>query len=1382
MIDRQKIIQIFKASPTPTSIVLPDDPKFTFVQVNEAYTKMTQTKAEELIGNSLFESFPENPDEIKPTGVERLRNSFRKVIAEKQQHRMESIRYDIKLDDGQYKQIYWEVINTPVFDDEGNVEFIINSATNITEQVLSKRANRLMLNNSEDSFILLDMNLIIQSFNNNFAQNYKDIFGIEVKKGDSVLDYVQPERLDIVKGIYERVLKGETITGELPAKTKDGADRYFTIKYKPAEDEKGNIIGSFISILEKTKEHKAKLELEQNEARYRALAEHGNDVLFILNSDGAPFYASPSIENVLGYTQQEALEMDMLKIVHPDDIEMMMGEVQKCLENPGVPMSPPPARMKDKQGNWHWFEGTITNMLDDPAINGIVDNFREITDRYEAEQEVHEAKEKYQTLIQTIDGVVWEAEPGTLYVTYMSPQALSILGHDPDVWASTIHFWRDHIHPDDRKETYAKFEKFTKAGQNHELEYRYQKGNGEYIWVRDVVTVITENGKPEIIRGVIIDINKEKELQIELDKVYEMGSIGNWEVDMINDKLYWSDVVKKTFEVDPDFEPELETAIEFYTKGENRDSIQEAVDKAMAEGVSYDVELQITTAKGNKKWIRNIGKPEFKDGKCIRVYGSTQDITERKEAELELKRSHEALVERIKEQRCLYDIANLNDSDLSIPELLEKAADIIPQGMLFEEIAQARITWDSQHYDSKSFAGLKKKLSITEGKKSKSKSDIQVTVGYSKNSDASKDLRILEEEKVLLKAIHNQLSQKIDQILKRKQIREADQKFRNVVEHSTNMFYQHDLNGVLTYVSPQSIDFLGYTSKKAMRDWTDFITDHPINKKGEALTHKAIETGEVQEAYELQLKTASGNIIWVEVNEAPLLRDGKVTGIVGSLTDITERKKAHLSLKKAFEEKESILESIGDGFFTVNKNWIVTYWNRAAERLLHTPKQTILGNNLWDIFEDAVDLISYTNYHRALHEGKSIDFEDYYPTLDKWFDISAYPSEEGLSVFFKDITDRKKNEEEIRRINERFEKVTKATNDAIWDFDVSEDTLFWGKGFEKLFGYDLNEINPSFEFLISLIHPGDRSRVVQKIEQKMADSSISDWYEEYRFLRNDGSYAHVIDRAIFIRNKKGKVIRVVGAMTDLTKQKEYEESLQRLNAELQQRAAELAISNAELEQFAYVASHDLQEPLRMITSFLTQLDKKYSDKLDTKANEYINFAVEGAQRMRQIILDLLNYSRLHQEDIQRENVDLNKILNDAKSLENAQISDRKAKITNDELPTVKANSGAIKQVFQNVLNNGLKYQKPDSIPEIHISAKESDTHWKIIFKDNGIGINPEFQDNIFQIFQRLHTRDQYSGTGIGLAISKKIVERHGGHIWVESEEGKGSTFFFTIEK
>lgn len=242
------------------------------------------------------------------------------------------------------------------------------------------------------------------------------------------------------------------------------------------------------------------------------------------------------------------------------------------------------------------------------------------------------------------------------------------------------------------------------------------------------------------------------------------------------------------------------------------------------------------------------------------------------------------------------------------------------------------------------------------------------------------------------------------------------------------------------------------------------------------------------------------------------------------------------------------------------------------------------------------------------------------------------------------------------------------------------------------------------------------------------------------------------------------------------------EELGRLNKALEQQTKELKLSNSELEQFAYVASHDLQEPLRMITSFMKRLDDNYSEVIDDKGRKYIQFAVDGAQRMRQIIVDLLEFSRIGRMEDKHEHVDLRELITEIESSYTELIQRRALIMKVSDLPTLKTFKAPIRQVFQNLISNAIKYQKPGNIPEIKIHCNEKESSWEFSVADNGIGIAEEFYDQLFVIFKRLHTNGTYQGTGMGLAVTKKIIENLGGRIWISSEEGKGSTFYFTILK
>jgi PAS domain S-box-containing protein len=265
-------------------------------------------------------------------------------------------------------------------------------------------------------------------------------------------------------------------------------------------------------------------------------------------------------------------------------------------------------------------------------------------------------------------------------------------------------------------------------------------------------------------------------------------------------------------------------------------------------------------------------------------------------------------------------------------------------------------------------------------------------------------------------------------------------------------------------------------------------------------------------------------------------------------------------------------------------------------------------------------------------------------------------------------------------------------------------------------------------------------------------------------------------RQIYHKTKRMQMILL--AIEDITEQKRVEKELKQAE-ELKQAIVALERSNRELEQFAYVASHDLQEPLRMVSSFTQLLAKRYQGKLDKDADEFIAYAVAGAKRMQALINDLLTYSRVDTRGGSFEPIDSKAAFDQAITNLRVAIEEGEAVITHDPLPPLIADDSQIVQLFQNLLGNAIKFHGKEP-PRIHVSAKQEGNEWVFSVRDNGIGIAPEYFDRIFVIFQRLHGREEYPGTGAGLTICKRIVERHGGRIWVESEPGKGSTFYFTI--
>jgi PAS domain S-box-containing protein len=326
------------------------------------------------------------------------------------------------------------------------------------------------------------------------------------------------------------------------------------------------------------------------------------------------------------------------------------------------------------------------------------------------------------------------------------------------------------------------------------------------------------------------------------------------------------------------------------------------------------------------------------------------------------------------------------------------------------------------------------------------------------------------------------------------------------------------------------------------------------------------------------------------------------------------------------------------------------------------------------------------------------------------------------------------------------------------------------KGCEIL-GYDENEIIGK-NWFDTFIPKSNRDEVRAVFKKLMSGEIEPVEYFENSILTKDNEERIIAWHNTFLRDEDSKIIATLSSGEDITERKKADGELRRLTSELER-------SNIDLQQFAYSASHDLQEPLRVVAGFVKLLEKRYKDKLDEKAYEFIDYTVEGVERMQMLIKDLLAYSQVSMKGNIFKTTNCSVVLEEAIWNLHTAIEVSGIEITYDLLPTVMGDSSQLSRLFQNLIGNAIKFKRSEPL-KIHISAEQNENEWVFSVKDNGIGIDPQHFDRIFIVFQRLHTKEEYDGTGIGLAICKKIVERHGGKMWVESEYGKGSIFYFTL--
>jgi PAS domain S-box-containing protein len=381
------------------------------------------------------------------------------------------------------------------------------------------------------------------------------------------------------------------------------------------------------------------------------------------------------------------------------------------------------------------------------------------------------------------------------------------------------------------------------------------------------------------------------------------------------------------------------------------------------------------------------------------------------------------------------------------------------------------------------------------------------------------------------------------------------------------------------------------------------------------------------------------------------------------------------------------------------------------------------------------------------------------------WNAAADTRERFIYAVGRDVTARRREEENLRR----FATVVRDSNDAITIQDFEGRITAWNRGAELMYGYGEEE---------ALLTNIDRLTTPGKVEEQkdftrrlIAGEAITSF--ETQRVTKDGRVLDIWMTVTKLMDEAGRPIGIASTERDITARKRAEETLRRTLADLER-------SNKELEQFAYAASHDLQEPLRMVSSYTQLLAGRYSDQLDQDAHDFIAYAVDGANRMQRLIQDLLTYSRVSSRCSPDEPVDLNEALGEAVANLQAAIRESSALVTSGDLPVVSADRTQLVQVFQNLIGNAVKFRKKDEPPRVHVSARRLADEWIISVKDNGIGIDPQHFRRLFVAFQRLHGLQEYPGSGIGLALCQRIITRHGGRIWVESAPAQGSEFFFAL--
>ncbi|HKU45523.1 MAG TPA: PAS domain S-box protein [Burkholderiales bacterium] len=562
-----------------------------------------------------------------------------------------------------------------------------------------------------------------------------------------------------------------------------------------------------------------------------------------------------------------------------------------------------------------------------------------------------------------------------------------------------------------------------------------------------------------------------------------------------------------------------------------------------------------------------------------------------------------------------------------------------------------------------------------------------------------------------------------------------------------------------------------------------------VNEHGAPLTEAerptriTVRTGQPQTGRVIGIKRADGRVTWLSLNTAFLRRLDETAhyGLVSTITDITEQHEAEARLKESEARFRNTFELAGSGMAHIGLDRRFIRVNRRLCEMLGYPEQELLKLTGRQISHpDDLDIINEQRPRlysgeidiarlekRYLRKDGAVIWVKFTMTLER--DASGKPLYE-IGVY-DDVTAQRDAEARLKESEARFRQTFELAASGMCHV-IDGRFVRVNKSLCGILGYSERELLGKSVKDVS--HPEDRD-VSDALRARIRRGEIESARFEKRYIRGDNGAIVWADVAVaLVRDVFGVPQYEIAIFDDITDRKRAEAALNEAHEELKR-------SNAELEQFAYVASHDLQEPLRMVASYTQLLSRRYDAKLDNDAREFMAFIVDGATRMKQLIEDLLAYSRVGTKGADFRPVAAEGALRRALFNLRAATEEAGAVVTHDALPTVSADEVQLGQLFQNLIGNALKFRSA-SVPRIHVGVAEKDSEWQFEVRDNGIGIEPQYYERIFMVFQRLHNKGEYPGTGIGLAICKKVVERHGGRIWVESRPGEGSSFWFTLPK
>jgi PAS domain S-box-containing protein len=1246
------------------------------------------------------------------------------------------------------------------------------------------------------------------------------------------------------------------------------------------------------AIIDITERKQAEIKLREQEEYHSNLIQNSSDLVSVLEEDGTIRYLSPSAEQLLGYKPADLVDTNLFEYLPPEDIHHIQAYYDDAVNKPGV-TPPVEHRLRRADGSWVFVESIGNNLLDNPVVEGLIINSRDITLRKQAEEELRKYQEQLEELVdertaelqktnkqleeeieerKSVEKALTETKtrleyvlsssPAVLYIskasgdyaaTYISENIRVQLGYKPQDFLDNPNFWVKHIHPEDRPTVLRELTEALEKGY-HTHDYRFLHKDGSYRWMRDEFKVTRDaSGKPEII-GYWIDIADRKEAE---EKLRQSEETNRALLNATTDSAMLLDLDGTFLAINEVAAKRLGKPVEGLVGTRAYDLFSPDLAKSR--------EARASEVIRSRKPIRYEDEREGRiyDTSAYPVFDSrrrvvqlaifARDITDRKEAELR-NQIKAQLLNDLRDSKTVEDCLQLGCQAIRDARLFERAVLTLHNdrreithlgqvGLDQKVIERARKASPPDEDLTKKMTHKKFQIShsffipqeailayqktgryipqiLLRGKEAatwKPGDELFVPIiskdssveGYLSVDTPTNGERPKWNTILYLEDVVDIVAKQIREMQNMIRLQNSEQKYRELTDLLPQTVFEIDLKGNLTFTNRYGFESFGYTQKdldqglNVRQIFEPESTERITQNIGKRLR------GESFEDHDYTALTKDGRTFPVLIYSSPIIHDDKPVGLRGIVLDITERKRAEDELRAERDKLDLITRNIGVGLAIISKDYRTLWANEVLKEIFGD----VEGKVCYTTYNQRTDVCPGCGVQKVFTTGKaSVVHEQVGKDADGktiWSQIIATPikDEKGNITAAHEvvvpITERKRMELTQRALQQIANAVhtTKDLNELFGAIHLELGSILNTENFfialldkendAVFFPYHKDERDPWVETLPAgktltgyvIRHEKPLLATGKEIERLAQTGKIEIlgvipkiWLGVPMKARGDMIGALVVQNyanETALGEKDLQILQFTSGQIGLSIQHKRAED------ELRQTLQELARSNAELEQFAYVASHDLQEPLQAVAMSVDIVAKRYEDKLDKEANKFIGYAVNESNRMQMLVEDLLAYSRVGKGDVEFEPTDCLLVLD--QTLDNllVPIERSHAKITHGPLPTVMGDPLQLTQLFQNLIDNAIKFcgQEP---PSIHVSARRKGDEWVFSVRDKGIGFDSQHVERIFKAFERLLSKTEYPGTGIGLAICRKIVERHGGRIWAKSELGKGATFYFTF--